>query len=76
MQKNWIGRSEGVEISFGLDYPGVEEKEIRVFTTRPDTIFGVTFLVLAPEHPLVEKLTSAECQTKVEEYIAWSRRQT
>ncbi len=76
MQKNWIGRSEGVEISFGLDYPRVEEKEIRVFTTRPDTTFGVTFLVLAPEHPLVEKLTSAECQTKVEEYIAWSRRQT
>jgi leucyl-tRNA synthetase len=76
MQKNWIGRSQGVEISFGLDYPGVEEKEVRVFTTRPDTIFGVTFLVLAPEHPLVEKLTSAECQTKVKEYIAWSRRQT
>ena len=41
MQRNWVGRSEGTEISFALDYPGVEEKEIRVFTTRPDTVFGV-----------------------------------
>ncbi|MBM4444539.1 MAG: leucine--tRNA ligase [Chloroflexi bacterium] len=76
MQKNWIGRSDGVEISFGLDRSGVEEKEIRVFTTRPDTVFGVTFLVLAPEHPLVAKLTSPERKTQVEEYIAASRRQT
>ena len=76
MQKNWIGRSEGVEISFELDYPGVEAKELRVFTTRPDTIFGVTFAVLAPEHPLVEKLTSPECRSTVEEYVAWSRRQS
>jgi len=76
MQRNWVGRSEGVEISFGLDHPGVEEKELRVFTTRPDTTFGVTFLVLAPEHPLVEKLTSEECRTEVEAYIAQSRRQT
>ncbi|HJX69784.1 MAG TPA: leucine--tRNA ligase, partial [Dehalococcoidia bacterium] len=76
MQKNWIGRSEGVEVSFGLDHPGVAEKELRVFTTRPDTIFGVTFLVLAPEHPLVEKLTSPKCKAKVEEYITQSRRQT
>ena len=43
MQRNWIGRSEGLEIDFGLDVPGVEEKAIRVFTTRPDTVFGVTF---------------------------------
>ncbi len=76
MQKNWIGRSEGVEISFGLDYRNVEEQEIRVFTTRPDTTFGVTFLVLAPEHPLVAKLTTPECRAKVEEYIANSKRQT
>ncbi len=73
MQKNWIGRSDGVEISFGLEH---EEKEIGVFTTRPDTIFGVTFLVLAPEHPLVEKLTSPECKARVDEYVARSRRQT
>ncbi len=76
MQNNWIGRSEGVEISFALDHPDVEEKELRVFTTRPDTTFGVTFLVLAPEHPLVEKLTSPDCKTEVKEYIARSRRQT
>ncbi len=76
MQRNWVGRSTGADISFGLDHPGVEEKEIRVFTTRPDTLYGVTFMVLAPEHPLVEKLTSPERKAEVEEYIARSRRQT
>jgi len=76
MQKNWIGRSQGVEIAFGLDVPGVEEKELRVFTTRPDTIFGVTFMVLAPEHPLVPKLTTPEQRQEVEEYIERARRQT
>ncbi len=76
MQRNWIGRSQGTEISFGLDHPGVEEKEIRVFTTRPDTTFGVTFMVLAPEHPLVEKLTSPERKAEVEAYVARSRRLT
>ncbi|MCX5999301.1 MAG: leucine--tRNA ligase [Chloroflexi bacterium] len=76
MQKNWIGRSEGVEISFGLDCPGAETKELRVFTTRPDTIFGVTFAVLAPEHPLVEQLTTPECLASVNEYIAQTRRRT
>jgi leucyl-tRNA synthetase len=76
MQKNWIGKSEGVEISFGLDCSSVEESQIRVFTTRPDTVFGVTFLALAPEHPLVAKLTAPEYRAKVEEYIANSKRQT
>ncbi len=76
MQRNWVGRSAGTEISFALDHPGVGEKEIRVFTTRPDTIFGVTFMVLAPEHPLVPKLTSPDRKAEVEEYIARSRRQT
>jgi leucyl-tRNA synthetase len=76
MQRNWVGRSEGAEISFALDYPGVAEKEIRVFTTRPDTVFGVTFMVLAPEHPLVAKLTTPERRTAVEEYIARARRET
>jgi leucyl-tRNA synthetase len=76
MQRNWIGKSFGTEISFALDHPAVEEKEIRVFTTRPDTIFGVTFMVLAPEHPLVAKLTSAEKKAEVEAYIAKSRRQS
>ena len=76
MQRNWIGRSEGAEISFALDYPGVTEKEISIFTTRPDTIFGVTFMVLAPEHPLVMKLTIPDRKVEVEEYIARSQRAT
>ncbi|MBA7473445.1 Leucine--tRNA ligase [subsurface metagenome] len=76
MQKNWVGKSVGTEISFALDYPEVAEKEILVFTTRPDTIFGVTFMVLAPEHPLVARLTSAEAKPEVEEYITRSRRLT
>jgi leucyl-tRNA synthetase len=74
MQKNWIGRSEGVDLVFGLDVPGVDEKEIRVFTTRPDTIFGVTSMVLAPEHPLVEKLTTTEHRAEVEAYVEAARR--
>jgi leucyl-tRNA synthetase len=76
MQRNWVGRSEGAEISFALEHPGVGEKEIRVFTTRPDTAFGVTFMVLAPEHPLVPKLTVPEKKAEVEAYIARSRQQT
>ena len=76
MQRNWIGKSSGVEISFGLDVKGVKEKEIRVFTTRPDTIFGVTFLVFAPEHPLVAKLTAPEQRAEVERYVQRARSQT
>jgi leucyl-tRNA synthetase len=76
MQRNWIGKSYGTEISFGLDVPGVDEKEIRVFTTRSDTVFGVTFMVLAPEHPLVEKLTTPDKKAEVEAYIEKSRRQS
>jgi leucyl-tRNA synthetase len=76
MQANWVGRSEGTEISFALDYPGVEEKEIKVFTTRPDTTFGVTFMVLAPEHPLVAKLTAPECKAAVEAYVEKARHHT
>ncbi len=76
MQRNWIGRSEGVEITFGLDAPGADQKELRVFTTRPDTVFGVTFMVLAPEHPLVPLVTTEERRAEVEEYVAQARRQT
>ncbi|MBM3141771.1 MAG: leucine--tRNA ligase [Chloroflexi bacterium] len=76
MQNNWIGRSTGAEISFGLEHKGVDTKEIRVFTTRPDTIFGVTFFVLAPEHPLVPLLTTPEHKAEVEEYILQTQRQT
>ena len=74
MQRNWIGRSEGVEIGFGLDIPDVETGEIRVFTTRPDTVFGVTFMVLAPEHPLVQQVTTADHQAEVHAYVEKARR--
>jgi len=76
MQRNWVGKSTGAEISFALDQPGVEEKEIRIFTTRPDTTYGVTFMVLAPEHHLVSKLTTPDRKAEVEEYVARTRRQT
>ena len=76
MQRNWIGRGEGVEISFDLSHLGQEAQEIRTFTTRIDTIFGVTFLVLAPEHPLVESLTADEHRAEVQAYVEDARRQT
>ncbi len=76
MQMNWIGRSEGVEISFGLDVHGVDVDELRVFTTRPDTVYGVTFMVLAPEHPLVPALTMENQRVNVEAYIAQARKLT
>lgn len=65
MQINWIGKSEGVEIDFTAE----TGDKITVFTTRPDTLFGVTYVVLAPEHPLVEKLTKPEFKKSVDEYI-------
>ena len=76
MQTSWIGRSEGVEIAFGIEEYGLEQKEIRVFTTRPDTIFGVTFMVLAPEHPLVPVLTTANRKAEMEAYVEEARRQS
>lgn len=76
MQRNWVGKSEGAEIFFDIGEYGLEEKEVRVFTTRPDTIFGVTFVVLAPEHPLAPKLTTPEQATEVQEYVEQARRRT
>jgi leucyl-tRNA synthetase len=76
MQTNWIGKSYGADISFGLDQPEVKEKEIRVFTTRPDTLFGVTFFVIAPEHPLVPALTSPGRKEEVAAYVRKAQRQT
>jgi len=76
MQRNWIGRSEGTEISFALDVEGVETQEIRVFTTRPDTVYGVTFMVLAPEHPLVAQVTTPDRLEAVRAYQEQARRQT
>lgn len=63
MQRNWIGRSEGAEVDFVAG-----DEKIRVFTTRPDTLFGATYMVLAPEHPLVEKLVTKEQRAAVEAY--------
>ncbi len=65
MQRNWIGRSRGAEIEFPLDE---HEDRIRVFTTRPDTLFGATYMILAPEHHLVEKITTGDQREEVEEY--------
>ena len=76
MQTNWIGRSEGVDISFDISEYGLDEREITTFTTRIDTIFGVTFVVLAPEHPLVERLTTPEQRGEVEAYVARAREAT
>ena len=76
MQRNWVGRSEGAEISFDISHCNLEEKEIRTFTTRLDTIFGVTFMVLAPEHPLVSQLTAPEQSEAVQAYIQEARAAT
>lgn len=65
MQRNWIGKSHGVEMDFQV--AGSDQK-IRVFTTRPDTLFGMTYVVLAPEHPLSQKLATAEYQAAVKKY--------
>jgi len=74
MQTNWIGRSEGAEIDFATEPDDVEA--IRVFTTRPDTVFGATFMVLAPEHPLVSVLTTDDRRDEVDAYVADARRET
>ena len=72
MQRNWIGRSEGAEVAFALERPAGSTSELpdelRVFTTRPDTLYGVTFMVLAPEHPLVAAITTPEHRAAVEAY--------
>jgi leucyl-tRNA synthetase len=69
MQTNWIGRSEGVDISFDISERGLKQQELETFTTRIDTIFGVTFVVLAPEHPLVEQLTTPKQREAVDAYV-------
>jgi leucyl-tRNA synthetase len=67
MQKNWIGRSKGAEIAFTIE--GNKAKKVTVFTTRPDTIFGATFLVLAPEHPLVKEIAIESQKQAIDSYI-------
>jgi leucyl-tRNA synthetase len=69
MQRNWIGRSEGAEVDFPIGQSASKESPpIRVFTTRPDTLFGATYMVLAPEHPLVERITTPEQRRAVRAY--------
>lgn len=73
IQKNWIGRSEGAEVNFAVQD---SEVKMEIFTTRPDTIFGVTFMVLAPESELVQQLTTADCKEKVEAYLEATKKRT
>ena len=73
-QRNWIGRSEGAELHFPIaEGNGAGKERVTVFTTRPDTIFGATYVVLAPEHPLVDAVTSDACREEVEAYRARTR---
>ena len=75
MQRNWIGKSQGAEMIFKVSN-GSEEYDMTIFTTRADTVFGVTFMVLAPESEWVEKLTTAEQKAAVEEYLAMAKKKT
>ena len=74
MQTNWIGRSYGAEVDFPV--VGLEDEGVRIYTTRPDTLFGATFMVLAPEHPLVERITTDEHRARVKEYVEQARKAT
>ena len=75
MQRNWIGKSQGAEMNFKVSN-GAQEYDMTIFTTRADTVFGVTFMVLAPESEWVEKLTTPEQKEAVEEYLAMAKKKT
>lgn len=70
IQRNWIGRSEGCSARFDIKH---SDKQLEIFTTRADTMFGVTFMVLAPEHPYVAEITTPECRGKVDSYVNWAK---
>jgi len=70
MQKNWIGKSVGAKVFFRLEE---HEEKLEIFTTRPDTLFGATFMVIAPEHEWVEMLTKEEQKAEVDEYVVWAK---
>ncbi len=72
MQANWIGRSEGAELDFFIEHDG----KLRVFTTRPDTVFGATYMVVAPEHELVQKIVTPEHRAAVDAYIERTKSET
>jgi leucyl-tRNA synthetase len=73
MQRDWVGRSEGAQIVFSV---ADSEEHIEVFTTRPDTLFGATYMVLAPEHPLVSRITAPEQREAVEAYVSQTARRS
>lgn len=73
MQKNWIGKSEGADVDFKIDR--IDER-IRIFTTRPDTLFGATFIVLSPEHSLLERITTADKKIEVSKYQEEARKKS
>lgn len=72
MQRNWIGRSEGARLTFALE----TGDDLEVFTTRPDTVFGATFMVMAPEHPLVKKITTDDQRTAIDAYVEQASKKT
>lgn len=72
-QRNWIGKSQGASIFFGIN--GHSDK-IEVFTTRPETVFGVSYVTLAPEHPLVSQITTAENKAKVDAYVDYTSKRS
>jgi leucyl-tRNA synthetase len=76
MQKNWIGRSEGAEVVFRVSGGSADKRELRVFTTRPDTLYGATYMVLAPEHELVETITTPQQRKEVIAYQEQARRKS
>ena len=76
MQRNWIGKSVGGEVIFDLEKPQGDINSITVFTTRADTLFGVSYVVLAPEHPYVAALTTAKCKPAVDKYVAEAAKRT
>jgi leucyl-tRNA synthetase len=76
MQKNWIGRSRGAEVVFRVSGGAANGEEVRVFTTRPDTLYGATYMVLSPEHPLVDRLTEPSRMARVRAYQDAARRKS
>ncbi|MCK9554547.1 leucine--tRNA ligase [bacterium] len=76
MQANWIGRSEGAEILFAVKSPDGKDYHLKVFTTRPDTLFGATYVVLAPEHELIPKITDKKHKKDVTEYIEAAKKES
>lgn len=69
LQYNWIGRSEGAEVDFTIADSAAKGEKLRIFTTRPDTLYGATYMVIAPEHPLLDKLVSTEQEKEVKAYV-------